>query len=306
MRKTSAVLASLSLVAIALTGCAAAPTFAGETCDRTANETKGLADSVTASGDIGEAPDVDVITPLGTEKTAFADLVKGDGPAVVSGGQGLVAEISIFSGETGERVYETAYDPASSPVGSLDSWVARSPGLADPLQCVTEGSRVVAALTPEDFGEANLEGFGLAADDTAVFVIDVVDVFLPKAQGALQFNDASGLPTVVRAPDGTPGIIIPDTAAPKSVVTQTLIEGDGPVVTEEDTLVTHIVAVGWDDKKVVSSSWETAPNVGPAAQELVGATVGSQLLVVTPDAEAGKATAIVVDILGVTTAPPAQ
>lgn len=40
-----------------------------------------------------------------------------------------------------------------------------------------------------------------------------------------------------------------------------------------------------------------------AAEQLVGATVGSQLLVVFPAAESAPATAIVVDILGAVTAP---
>ncbi|CAI7673615.1 unnamed protein product [Penicillium discolor] len=61
----------------------------------------------------------------------------------------------------------------------------------------------------------------MGQDDIAVFVIDVVDAFLPKAEGTLQFNDAQGMPTVVRADDGTPGIIIPDSAAPDEQVVQT-------------------------------------------------------------------------------------
>ncbi len=92
---------------------------------------------------------------------------------------------------------------------------------------------IVAALTPEDFGANNLEGFGLAADDNAVFVIDVVDVFLSRAEGSLQFNDAKGMPTVVRAPDGTPGVIIPDSAAPTSRLSRpssraTVMRSSGP------------------------------------------------------------------------------
>lgn len=134
-------------------------------------------------------------------------------------------------------------------------------------------------------------------------VIDVLDVMPAKASGALQFNDARGLPTVVRAPDGTPGVIIPDVPAPKEITTQTLIKGDGPKVKKDDIVVTNIMGVGWDDKKVTTSSWGADASVSVAAEQLVGATVGSQLLVVFPAAENAPATAVVVDILGAVTAP---
>ncbi|MBO9626700.1 MAG: hypothetical protein J7484_10030 [Microbacterium sp.] len=302
MRKTSAVLATLSLAVLALTGCTAAPTYAGASCERPSGDS-GIAESVTVTGDLGAKPKVHVYTPVHAKKTTFTDVVTGDGRAVESGSQGLVAEISIFSGDTGEQIFQSSYDAAKSPVHNVNYWATQSPGLGKVLKCATEGSRVIAALTPEDFGVANLQGLGLAADDTAVFVIDVTEVYLPKAEGALQFNDARGVPTVVRADDGTPGIIIPDNAAPKETVIQTLIKGDGPKVKKGDTLVTNFTAVGWDDKKVVNSTWGKDPSIGAAAQELIGTTVGSQVLIVLPGANGGAATAVVLDILGITTAP---
>ena len=60
MRKTSAVLATLSLAVLTLTGCASAPSFAGDVCDRAAASTPSIKDSVSVEGDLGEAPDVTV------------------------------------------------------------------------------------------------------------------------------------------------------------------------------------------------------------------------------------------------------
>ncbi|WP_067199385.1 FKBP-type peptidyl-prolyl cis-trans isomerase [Microbacterium sp. XT11] len=302
MRKTSAVLATLSLAVLALTGCSSAPSYDGASCDRPSGST-GVAASVTADGAIGEKPDADVFAPVRASKTTYADLITGDGPAVVSASQGFVAEITIFNGATGEQVFQSAYDPSRSAVHTIDYWASLSPGLATVLPCATQGSRIVAALPAKDFGEQNSQGFGFAKDDTAVFVIDMVDVYLPKAEGALQFNDASGMPTVVRAADGTPGIIVPDSAAPKKDVTQTLIKGDGPVVKKGDTVVTNFTGVNWDTKKVTNSTWGKEPSVAAAAEQLVGATVGSQVLVVIPGADGGAATAVVIDVLGITSAP---
>lgn len=303
MRKTSAVLATLSLAVLALTGCSSAPTFAGAVCDRSAASTPSVAESVTVEGDLGDAPDVTVYSPVHAKKTSFADVIEGDGRTLTTTSQPMVLDVAFYGGESGDKLYESEFNGDASRVHSIAYWAERSAGLETVLECATGGSRIVAVLTPEDFGEANVEAFGLAKDENVVAVIDVQDVYLAHAEGASQFNDARGLPTVVRAPDGTPGVIIPDSAAPKKAVTQTLIQGDGEKVEKDSTIVTNIMALGWDDKTVTSSSWGAEPNIGPAAKELVGATVGSQLLVVVPEADGNPATAIVVDILGVVPVP---
>lgn len=254
-------------------------------------------------GDLGEAPDVTVYSPVKADETSFADVIIGEGNTLTSTSQPMVLDIAFYGGESGEKLYESEFNGDPSRVHSISYWAERSEGLETVLECATGGSRIVAVLTPEDFGEANVEAFGLAKDENVVAVVDLQDVYLAHAEGASQFNDARGLPTVVRAPDGTPGVIIPDSDAPTEAVTQTLIKGDGAKVEKDSTIVTNIMALGWDDKTVTSSSWGAEPNIGPAAEELVGATVGSQLLVVVPEADGNPATAIVVDILGIVPVP---
>lgn len=308
MRKTSAVLASLSLAVLALTGCTATVSSDGAACDRHADSTA-IKDAVTVEGDFGEAPDVTVFSPLQLKKSAYADIEVGDGRTIVGGQQALTVELSIFSGETGKQVFATSYDKDKGQVSNAEYWASQSPGLAKAFECATEGSRIIAGLTPEDFGAEALSGLGLSEDDNMVFVIDVVDVFLSKAEGSLQFNDAQGMPTVVRAADGTPGVIIPDSAAPTEQVAQTLIKGDGEKVEAGHIPLVNVTAVNWDDKSVVTSTWgqgptgdlaSTAPTV---AEQLIGKTVGSQILVVTPATDGAAAVAYVVDILGAVTAP---
>ncbi|WP_136045234.1 FKBP-type peptidyl-prolyl cis-trans isomerase [Microbacterium sp. K41] len=304
MRKTSAVLATLSLAALALTGCSVTASSADASCDRTGHA-NGIGDAVTVDGEVGSTPDVDIFSPLRLTETSFTDAVTGDGRRIVDEAQLIIVQLSIYSGETGEKVFATSYDSDSTRASSIESWASQAPGLADVLECATAGSRVVAGLTPDDFGAANLKGFGMAEDDVAVFVVDVVDAFHPRAEGSLQFNDAQGMPTVVRAPDGTPGVIIPDSAAPKKQVVQTLILGDGEKVTKDDSPLVHFTAVGWDDKKVIQSSWgqqavdQMAQIAPPVAEALVGHPVGSQVLVVLPKTENSVAMAVVVDILGI-------
>ncbi|MFK0241508.1 hypothetical protein ACIQTX_11655 [Microbacterium sp. NPDC090281] len=301
MRKTSAVLASLSLAVLALTGCTATASDGAVACDRGGNEK--ILNVADVSGDIGSLPEVSVFGPVKSDKTSYADVTVGDGLALETKFQPVVLDIAFYGGDSGEKLYQSEFNGDQSRVHSIDYWAQRSAGLSDVLECATAGSRVLAVLTPEDFGAQNVEAFGLDKGENIVAVIDVLDVMPSKASGALQFNDARGLPTVVRAPDGTPGVIIPDVPAPTEITTQTLIKGDGPKVKAGDIVVSNIMGVGWDEKKVTTSSWGAEASIGAAAEQLVGATVGSQLLVVFPASESTPATAVVVDILGAVTAP---
>lgn len=312
MRKTSAVLATLSLAVVALTGCTAAPAFNGAACDRTAS-TSGIEDIATVTGELGSAPDVEVFTPIGVEESAFGDIIVGEGPALTSTSQNAVIEFSLYSGKTGEPLGATAFDEESAQLVTIDYWEQRVPAFASALECATEGSRILTVLTPEELG--------LAEDEPGLAVIDVVKVFPTRADGALQFNDASGMPTVVRAPDGRPGIIVPDSAAPKDLAIQTLIKGDGETVAADDTVLVDYTGVTWAEKTVFDSSWDRGaatfdltsliPGFG---QGLAGQTVGSQVLIVIPPelgygdqggaaVPAGSTLVFVVDILGID--PPA-
>lgn len=299
VRKTSAALASLSLAVLALTGCSSAPSFDGAACDRAAHASSTLTDAVSTSGEVGSEPKVEVFPPVPAKSTTFADAVVGDGNAIVNANQPFLANVTTFDGTTGQKLQTTGYDASSTQPHDIAYWSQVSPALTDVLQCATGGSRVVAVLTPKDMGAQADAG-------TVVIVFDIGEVFLPKAEGTPQFNDARGLPTVVRAPDGTPGVIIPDSAAPKKPVVQTLIKGDGPKVKKDDFVVVNHTVLNWDDKSVAGTSWGTTSLVTSPLPEMVGATVGSQIMIVTPGADSAPAQVLVVDILGISPAAPQQ
>ncbi|MEW1961686.1 FKBP-type peptidyl-prolyl cis-trans isomerase [Microbacterium sp. NPDC077644] len=322
MRKTSAALATLALAVVALTGCTAGPAYQGASCDRVAAST-GIEDLANISGEIGTKPDVELFTPVGGESSTFGDVVVGDGRALTSPSQSAVFEFSLFSGKTGEPVAGTAYDDERASLASVGYWEQIVPAFGTALECATEGSRVLSVVTPEDFGAANLEGFGLDADEPVVAVFDVVKVFPSRAEGSPQYNDAAGMPTVVRAADGRPGVIVPDSSAPTDLTVQTLIKGDGQKVAEDDSILVNYTGVLWNERTVFDSSWDrgTAATFDMAGvipgftQGLAGQTVGSQVLLVIP-AELGygeqgggsvppnSTLVFVVDILGID--PPAS
>lgn len=322
MRKTSAALATLSLALAALTGCAAAPAFdGGAACDRAA-AAGDVADLATVSGEVGEKPQVELHTPIGAGATTFADLVVGDGAPLTSLTQGAVIEFMLFSGKTGTQIGATASDAEQSQLASIDYWASRVPAFGTFLECATGGSRILGIISPEDFGAQNLTSFGLEQDEPVVALFDVVETFPARADGSLQFNDARGMPTVVRAPDGRPGVIVSDAAAPTDLEVQTLIQGDGPVVQDDDTVLVQYTGVLWDEKTVFDSSWDRGPaqfsltgTIPGFSKGLAGKTVGSQVLIVAPPefgyGENGQGSVpenatlvFVVDILAVD--PPAQ
>lgn len=320
VRKTTAALATLSLALVALTGCAAAPAFGGAACDRAA-ATSEIDDIATITGDVGDRPDVELFTPVGAQQSSFSDVIVGTGPALTSATQSAVFEFSLYSGKTGEAVAGTAFDENQAQLVSIDYWMQRVPAFGTALECATEGTRVLSVLSAEDFGAQNLSGFGLEEDESVVAVFDVVRVFPSKAEGAAQYNDASGMPTVVRADDGRPGIIVPDNAAPSDLVVQTLIKGEGEKISEDDTALVNYTGVTWAEKTVFDSSWDRGATpfdltalIPGFTQGLAGQTVGSQVLIVIPpelgygeegsgSVPANSTLVFVVDILGID--PPA-
>ncbi|GAA5027747.1 FKBP-type peptidyl-prolyl cis-trans isomerase [Microbacterium fluvii] len=313
MRKIPAAVAALALVSVGLVGCSAAS--GAEGCTRPSG-TGTVLDNVSVEGEFGSAPSVDVYTPFRADETVAEDLITGEGTAITSESQLVVFELTLIDGATGTTLVQSTYSGDLSQPALLSQWTTLLPGFGDALECATEGSRVAIGLAPGDISADTVASLGLGEDDSALAVVDVRKVYLPHATGDLQFNTGNGLPSVVRAPDGRPGVVIPDGAAPEDLVVQTLIKGDGPEVTGDQPVRVHYTGVTWADKTVFDTTWDGTPAsltldgvVEGMADALKGATVGSQLMIVIPpdlgygDQEQGSIPAdstlvFVVDILG--------
>ncbi|MGB4137186.1 MAG: hypothetical protein WA971_11515 [Microbacterium sp.] len=300
MRKTSAALAALALSAVALTGCSVSPTFDGAACDRSASS-HGLDGAVSVTGDLG-SPKAEVHAPTHFSKIASTDLIAGDGTPLTSTGQVMTGSLQLFNGTTGAQLVDTG-----KGTFALRTLISNVPGLDRVLGCATGGSRVLGAIPAKDLGSA-ADGLRLAKDDTLIVVADIDSAMLPRAEGSAVFNDAHGLPTVVRAPDGRPGIIVPtNTASPKKQVTQTLIKGAGAEVADQAPVFAY-TSVGWTTRKVERTTWDEIPSADLSAlpeglaDAVKAATVGSQLMAVIPGKGDEQASVYVVDILG--TLPP--
>lgn len=307
MLRIPAVVAVLGLSALTLAACSAAPSAGSggtASCDRTAS-TSSVFGLIDASGDTG-APAVSLDAPVHVDETLFVDETVGGGTRVTTDTQDVIFTVAIANGSTGQTILTSG-----TQVQPVSSWAENYDGLAQMMMCATEGSRIVGAVPASDLSEAAATNLGVSEGQSIVVTMDLQKVYLAAADGAPQYNDRRGMPSVVLAPDGTPGVIVPDVAPPSELVTEVLKKGDGAEITDADTARVHYTAVGWVDRTVISSTWEDGTSVAvapagtePFAAQLAGQTVGSQLLVVIPNTDADGAAApgasiYVVDILGI-------
>lgn len=307
--------ASVALVltaALALSGCAGS-----------GNSHGGAAvDSVSVTGALGSAPKVTMPTPLVAEQTECNEVTAGSG-AKLEDGQMIQMELSIYNGSTGKLIEQTSYDGSDAQSLVLSDQLL--PGLRTGLECASEGSRVVMVIPPADaFGDAGNTQWDIAGNDSLVIVADITRAYLARANGTPQLSQ-DGMPMVVLAPNGQPGITMPKGDAPAQERISVLKKGSGATVQSGDSVTVHYTGALWADGSIFDSSWTNGSPVqfvvgdgvndqGEVIQgfsdALIGQTVGSQVLVVIPpslgygDQTAGSIPAnstlvFVIDILGV-------
>ncbi|MGX5681270.1 FKBP-type peptidyl-prolyl cis-trans isomerase [Schumannella luteola] len=319
MRAAMPLLLTAGLV-VSLAACSPATTTDASGC--TPAPSGSSSSGVTASGDFGSKPEVDVPFPTSADATQRSVLITGDGETVQNGDT-VEIEFTLYNGETGVELSSTEYagTPTEFPVDEAQLL----PGIVKTLECSTVGSRVVGVIPAIDsFGDAGSEQLGVAAGEDIVFVADIIAIAppvepaLPRADGVDQ-PPTEGFPTVVLDADGRPTITIPDTAPPTDLQIAVLKKGDGAVVADGDDVTVHYVGMNWNTKVVFDESWargepatfNTAQVIEGFTKALVGQTVGSQVIVIIPpdygygsagsgDKIGGTDTIVfVIDILGI-------
>ncbi|WP_066519027.1 FKBP-type peptidyl-prolyl cis-trans isomerase [Curtobacterium ammoniigenes] len=260
-------------------------------------------DAVSASGPIGKKPTVSVPSPLRTSHTEVSVLHAGSG-RVLTDGSPAVIEYTIVSGATGKVEGTSGYKGQTTPI-AVDSKNAGAIGRA--LNCSRVGDRLAIVTTAAAVSGTGATGSG---NQSAVVVIaDITDGFPSRATGTPQVAD-DGMPTVVLAPDGAPGISVPSSPAPTTNSYHLLRKGRGPAITTKDTAVIKYTAVTWEaDSTVSGSTWTdgsgalSVPLNGSGQvptqirAAIVGHQVGDQVLAIIPSG--GTTYAYVFDILGV-------
>lgn len=305
MRTIPALLVTIGLAA-ALTGCAAS----GSGSTPSSCAVPGAAsEAVTAIGAFGKEPKVSVPAGLTTKGTQVSVLTKGDGREVDDGTPVLI-EYTLVDGATGDVAQTSGYKGATAPI---TAGASNYGALGAAVECAHVGDRLAVALPKSALSSAASGDTGTSSrktEDAVVAVIDVKRAFDSRATGTPQLA-GDGMPAVVLAPSGAPGITIPSWNAPKSDETHLLRKGSGAALTAKDTALIKYTAVTWgtqgSDASVAGSSWtdgsgaQTVPLAKGQVQEgvrnaIVGHRVGDQVLAVVH--QQGTAYAYVIDVLG--------
>jgi FKBP-type peptidyl-prolyl cis-trans isomerase len=248
---------------------------------------------VTATGAFGAKTTAAFPTPLVTKGVEVSTISQGAGKTIYPG-QMVDFQATVLNAKTGEAIFATSFDKNNAARVKAANGV----GIGPALVCATVGSRLATTITVRQFAGKNGvdASYGLSLTDTLVFVVDIVASYLGRADGVDQLPQA-GFPSVVLAPNGQPGLTIPNTAAPKDLMIEVLKRGDGPRVKKNDIVVTNYTAVIWSTQKVLSTNWDQVANnfqakkldatdgsgvVDGMAKAMIGQTVGSQVIVIVP------------------------
>ncbi|GAB2976610.1 FKBP-type peptidyl-prolyl cis-trans isomerase [Actinotalea caeni] len=246
---------------------------------------------IEVAGEVGRRPVVQVSTPVQVTDVVTEQLVTGDGTELADGDAVMLAYLAIDA-TTGE-VVEDSYgrQPRILPLTEDEAGP-----LYDELVGRTEGSRLL-----------RLEPGSMTRPDPVVLVYDI----LRTAAYGEELEVPSSLPQVERDEDGAPVVTLPEADPPTSLAIAPLIRGEGPQVQAGESVTVRYVQVAWSTGEVLDTTWGegalpmTIPLVDriPGLQDgLVDTTVGSQVMLVVPPAQAdGTDTMVfVVDVLAVT------
>jgi FKBP-type peptidyl-prolyl cis-trans isomerase len=284
MRRIAALLSVPLLAVLALAGCGSSTSSSSSP-------------SVSVKGHFGTVPTVTIPKETAAKTLVTKTLVKGSGPALTKT-DAFVGNYAVYiwSGKT-SKLAESTFTSKSPQLfaGTL------LPGLESALQGKTMGSRVLAVIPPaEGYGKTGNSQAGVTANDTLVFVVDMIREFANNASatGSQVSSGGGSLPTVTAKAGAAPTITIPKSAKPpKGLVTKTLIKGTGPVVAKGQTVVAQYVGEIWRTGKVFDSSWSRGEpfgfTIGATPGQvitgwdngLIGQTVGSRVMLVVPPAE---------------------
>jgi peptidylprolyl isomerase len=283
VRRLPALIGAAALLTASLAGCSGVPGLGG--CDPVFDE--GDSSRIVSA----DGSDVSFPTPLVVKKPQVSTISAGDGALVEDGAQ-VDYTVATYFGADGQSL---SADDAS---GRIAAGVADD-AISEALVCAHVGDRLaLVSTTAQAFGEGAGATGNLKDDDTLVMVIDVDAVYLGKADGFNQLPQ-DGMPTVVTAVDGTPGVSLLAVDAPDSTRIGVIKGGDGRTVKLDDKVVLHYSLWTWPETKgdepiPVSNSWHDhqAPTFQLTKAEnglpqgvldaLVRQKVGSQVLLVLP------------------------
>lgn len=282
-------LAAIAVVsALVLAGCSTDSKTTSSEASPSSSSTPDTSQATTAPADAklleGITFKAGELNTAPSEYSVTADLTKLTGPAVriTSEGSGdvipenSIAEMQMVAVGLDGKQIDSTYDGGSPQLVPISS--ATIPQLVDALKGQKVGVRAV-------FGAPGTPASGdTKATDPQIIVIEVVGVHTTEV-----VPNSDALPQVTRDAKGVPSIKIPEGfKAGKNIQVVVLEEGDGDVLTPDDTIKANYT--GWNLKgKAFDTSFDKDPVTFPLSQVIPGWTygltgqkIGSKLLLIIP------------------------
>ncbi|MDR0626856.1 MAG: hypothetical protein LBG11_06300 [Bifidobacteriaceae bacterium] len=296
---------------------AEATTAEGEEANPAEGETP--ADGDTDSPAPSPSPESPYVKPPSSLQAQVLEGMEGTGEPVKA--DNLVSiNLAIWEwGETETVASYSAYMPTNT-FASANPFVfavraddAYRVGLARVIVGHKVGSRVMGVIPPSEGSLAQY--LGVDEGSTLVVAIDILEQFDKnlEAQADAKPTDAKVGPKINGALGGPATVTIPaDVPAPEEISTTVIATGTGAEVKDGDQILVHFSSTDWagtNDTDTWKSERGPTPvtitadpygdgSVLSAFSQLVGKTVGSRLLILTPGKESAYlAEAIVVDIV---------
>lgn len=289
MRRT--LLATLAAAGLVLAGCGGNDSAAGSLAKVSVSQAAN--------------PKVTVAKGFTATKTTTRVLNKGGGAKLV-GGESVKVNYVAVNGRTGKQ-FDNSFMSDQPLTITLSEAII--PGFVKGLIGQSVGSRVLVAIPPKDgFGKAQPQ-LGVKADDTMVFLFDVVAKVPPMAAGASK-SLPKNVPELLLDSKKQPSKFAKTkaTAARQSKESaHVVIQGNGPTVKLGQTLSIQYVGQIYPAGKVFDSSWARGapgsyqlapPLIKCWTDELAGQKVGSRVVLVCPSNVAYKSKGSPPDIKG--------
>jgi peptidylprolyl isomerase len=286
VRRRLVALTVVPLILLLAAGCGEDP-GTGE-ADAPAGES---IEGLEVSGELGEAPKVTLDGPLKNTETQTEVILEGGGAEVQEGGIASL-HIQVVNGKSGEATVGT-YEQGT-PLTATMAQGQIFPAVLDAVLGLPVGSRVAVAATPEDaFGDQGAAQYGVAPDESVLFVVDVMSVPLAGPEGE-RAKLPENAPTIEENGEGdVTGFTFEDAPRKPSNQLQVIpvVEGEGEPVEAGDSVTFDYLGQIYGTKTIFDQSYTDAPRtftVGTGNlikgwdEGLLGVETGSRVIIIAP------------------------
>ena len=235
----------------------------------------------------GDNPKLTVGKDFTTGSTETRVVTKGKGDKLADGDVAKVNYVAV-NGRTGKQ-FDNSFTSKSPITLTLDE--TAMPGFLKGLTGQRVGSRVLVAIPPKDGFDQPPAQLGIKADDTMVFLFDIVAKVPEKAEGKATKLPAT-VPSIIEK-DGYPDGFKPTKKTPGKISeakAHVVIEGDGAEVKAGQSITAQYVGQIYPDGDVFDSSWRKGAPASFSLDQVIacwkdqipGQKVGSRIVLVCP------------------------